>query len=103
MPSQLSLHYSGETPAPMCTPFYIDTNAFAAESACLKFVNPELVTSRCIGKQTQGDICSCNYNKKIGKKKQKKFFLPINIFLTFFLNFQNLSSLSFQFWTIFNL
>ena len=80
MPSQLSLHYSGETPAPMCTPFYIDTNAFAAESACLKFVNPELVTSRCIGKQTQGDICICNYKKKLfnkkklEKKNKKNFF-----------------------------
>ena len=32
----------------MCTPFYVDTNAFASESACLKFATPELATSRCM-------------------------------------------------------
>ena len=48
VPSQLSLHYSGNTGAPMCTPFYVDTNAFASESACLKFATPELATSRCM-------------------------------------------------------
>jgi hypothetical protein len=48
LPSQLSLHYSGETSAPMCTPFYVDTNTFASESACLKFCDPELATSRCM-------------------------------------------------------
>ena len=47
-PSELSLHYAGKVGAPMCTPFYVDTNAFAAESSCLKFVEPELVTCRCM-------------------------------------------------------
>ena len=65
IPSQLSLHYSGQAPAPMCTPFYIDTNSFAAESACLKFVEPELATSRCMVLDYFHSLRSADEKRKI--------------------------------------